>query len=68
MVLLKFKRVSQVHSFSSMLSQNKGIVADYLPWVIIAVLVLAVLMISIFLLQERGIVLIDRIKDLLRLR
>ncbi|MBI2044055.1 hypothetical protein HYT24_01700 [Candidatus Pacearchaeota archaeon] len=47
---------------------KRGIVADYLPWIIIAVAVLAVLMISVYLLQDRGIVLIDRIKDLIRMR
>lgn len=46
---------------------KKGIVADYLPLVIIAVLVLSVLMISIFLLKGRGVELIDRIKDLIRI-
>jgi len=43
---------------------KKGIVADYLPWILIAVAVLAILMISIFFLREQGVSLIDRIKDL----
>ncbi len=47
---------------------KKGIVPDYLTWIIIAVLVLSVLMISIYLMQERGVSLIDRIKDLIRMK
>jgi hypothetical protein len=44
--------------------KKRGIVSDYLPWIIIAVVVLTVLMIAIFLLREKGVGLIDRIKGL----
>ena len=44
--------------------RKRGIVADYLPWLLIAIAVLVVLMISIFILREKGISLIDKIKDL----
>ncbi len=44
---------------------NKGgIISDYLPWLLIAIVILAVLMISIFLLKGKGISFIDKIKDL----
>ena len=43
---------------------KKGIVSDYLPWILIAVAVLVILMITIFVLRERGVSLIDQIKNL----
>lgn len=46
---------------------KRGIVADYLPWIIIAVAVLAVLMFSIYLMKNTGVSMIDKIKGLLRL-
>lgn len=45
---------------------KKGIIADYLPWILIAVAVLVILMITIFLLKEKGEGLIDQIKNLFR--
>ena len=45
---------------------KKGIIADYLPWILIAVAVLVILMITIFLLKEKGGTLIDQIKNLFR--
>ncbi|MEK6926332.1 MAG: hypothetical protein AABW50_03575 [Nanoarchaeota archaeon] len=46
--------------------EKRGIISDYLPWIIIAVAVLAIVMISIFLLKNQGINLLDKIKGLLR--
>jgi len=45
---------------------KRGIISDYLPWILIAVAVLVILMITIFLLKGRGISLIDQIKNLFR--
>ena len=44
--------------------QKKGIVADYLPWLLIAIAVLVILMIAIFILRGQGISLIDKLKNL----
>ena len=44
--------------------EKRGIVADYLPWILIAVAVLVILMISIFILRGQGISLIDKIKNI----
>lgn len=44
--------------------KKRGIVSEYLPWVIIAVAVLAIIMISIFLLKGQGINVLDQIKNL----
>jgi hypothetical protein len=49
---------------SSMLGQSRGIVSDYLPWILIAIAVLAIVTIAILLLKEKGISLIELIKDL----
>ncbi len=45
---------------------KKGIISDYLPWILIAVAVLVILMITIFLLKEKGGSLIDQVKNLFR--
>jgi len=45
---------------------KKGIISEYLPWILIAVAVLVILMIAIFVLKEKGFSLIDQIKDLFR--
>lgn len=46
--------------------KNRGVISEYLPWILIAIAVLAILMITIFLLKEKGISLIDQIKDLFK--
>jgi len=59
------KRFSQVRSTLSMLSQRKeGIVADYIPWLIIALAILVIISLSIFLLKGQGGNLMDKIKNL----
>ena len=45
---------------------KRGIVTEYLPWIIIAVALLAIIMITILLLKGQGEGLIDKIKNLLR--
>jgi len=46
--------------------EKRGIVADYLPWILIAVVVLVILMIALFVLKGTGLSFIDKIKDLVR--
>jgi len=43
-----------------------GIIAEYLPWILIAVAILVILMITIFILRGRGVSLVDNLKNLLR--
>ncbi len=43
---------------------KKGIIADYLPWLIIALAVLVIVAVAIFLLRGQGESLIDKIKGL----
>ena len=45
---------------------KRGIVTEYLPWLLIGLAVLAIIMIVIFTLKGQGVSLIDKIKDLLR--
>ena len=45
---------------------KKGVVSDYLPWLLIGLAVLAILMITIFLLRGKGFAIIDQIKNLFR--
>jgi hypothetical protein len=43
---------------------KRGIVADYLPWLLIAVAILVILMVAIFILRGQGTSLIDKIKNI----
>ena len=43
---------------------RKGVVSEYLPWILIAVAVLAIVMITMIILKGRGVSLIKQIKDL----
>lgn len=45
---------------------KKAIVTDYLPWILIAVAVLAIMMIAIFVLKEKGFSLIESVKNIFR--
>ena len=45
---------------------KKGLVSEYLPWLIIAVAVLAILMIAIFVLKGKGVSVIDKFGGLFR--
>jgi len=47
-------------------NKKKGIVSEYLPWLLIGLAILAILMISIFLLKGKGFEFIDSIKNLFR--
>jgi len=46
--------------------KKRGIITEYLPWLIIGLAVLAILAITVFLLKEKGISLIDSIKNLFK--
>jgi len=46
--------------------KKRGIVSDYLPWILIALAVLTILMVAIMTMRETGIGFIDKFKDLLR--
>lgn len=46
--------------------EKKGIVSEYLPWLLIALAVLVILMGMIFLLKGKGMSMIDQIKNLFR--
>ena len=43
---------------------KRGVVSEYLPWILIAVAVLVILMVSIFLLKGEGTSFIDKLKSL----
>ena len=45
--------------------KKRGIITEYLPWLLIAVAVLAILLVTVFVLREKGFSLIDSIKNLL---
>lgn len=46
--------------------KKKGIITEYLPWLLIALAVLVIIMITIFVLREKGISLIDQVKNLFK--
>jgi len=43
---------------------KRGIISEYLPWLLIAVAVLVILLIAIFVLKGKGFSLVDQIKNL----
>jgi len=45
--------------------QKRGIISEFLPWLLIAVAILVVLMIAIFIMKGTGFSLIDKIKGLI---
>jgi hypothetical protein len=45
---------------------KRGIVSDFLPWLLIAIAVLVIIMVGIFIMKGKGIEFIDRINDLFR--
>jgi len=47
--------------------KKKGVISEYLPWLLIALAILAIVLITIFLLKGTGFSLVDRVKDLLRI-
>jgi len=47
---------------------KRGIINEYLPWLLIAVAVLVMVVIAIVFMKEDGVSLIDQIKNLLRMR
>ena len=44
----------------------KGIVQEYLPWLLIALGVLVIVVLAMFILKDKGIAIIDRIRGLSR--
>ncbi|MBU1252343.1 MAG: hypothetical protein KKC96_01990 [Nanoarchaeota archaeon] len=48
-----------------MMKNKKGIITEYLPWLLIGIAVLVILMITIFVLRGRGVSLIDQLRGIL---
>ena len=65
MIELFFGNVYKL-KFFFILMKKRGIASDYLPWLLIGIAVLAIVMITIFLLKDKGIGFIDQLKDLFR--
>ena len=51
-------------NFSS--KNRKGVISEYLPWLLIAIAILVIVMISIFLLKGKGLDFIDSLKNIFR--
>jgi len=47
---------------------KKGVITEYLPWLLISLAVLAIIMIVIFILKDKGVSMIDQLKDLFKLK
>ena len=43
---------------------KRGVISDYLPWIILAIVVLTIMMIAIFMLRGKGVGLLDRLKSI----
>ncbi len=55
------RKFSQYNFFSK---NRRGVISEYLPWLLIALAVLAIIMMSIFLLKGKGFEFIDQIKNM----
>jgi hypothetical protein len=47
-------------------NEKRGIVSDYLPWLLIGLAILVILMIAVFILSGKGLEFINSIKNLFR--
>jgi len=45
---------------------KRGIASEVLPWILIAIAILAIVLISIFIMKEKGILILEKIKNLFR--
>jgi len=45
---------------------RKGVISEYLPWLLIGLAVLAIVLIAIFFMKEQGVSMIDTIKGLFK--
>ncbi len=45
---------------------HRGVISEYLPWLLIAIAILAIVMISIFIMKGKGLEFIDKIKNIFR--
>lgn len=48
--------------------KKKGVITEYLPWLLISLAVLAIIMVVIFFLKQEGASLIDKVKDLFKFK
>ncbi len=48
------------------LKNKRGIVSEYLPWILISIAILVVLMVAIFILKDKGISGIEGLKNIFR--
>ena len=61
----KIQKRRNFFSYNFFAKNSRGIVADYLPWIMIAVAVLVIIMVAIFIMKGQGVSLIDKIKNIL---
>jgi Na+/melibiose symporter-like transporter len=54
--------------FFQFYNNRKGIVTEYLPWLLLAVIILVILVIAIFVMKGEGESLIDKIKNIFAFR
>jgi hypothetical protein len=45
---------------------KKGVATEFIPWLLISLILLVIVVITIFYLKEKGISLIDQIKNIFR--
>jgi len=46
------------------MNNKRGIISEYLPWLLIGIAILVILMITIFIIKGQGFSLIDKIKGI----
>lgn len=57
---------SKVNQNSKFFQNKKGIISEYLPWLLISIAILVILMFAVFMLKDKGIGIIDKLQGLFR--
>lgn len=51
-----------------LIKNRKGIISEYLPWLLISIAILVILILAIFVMRDRGINVLDKLEGLFRRR
>ena len=65
-MMKKRGQIRELSQYNFFKKDCRGIIADYLPWLLIGIAVLAIVMISIFLLKGKGLEFIEQVKNIFK--
>ncbi len=62
------KRIDNIKQKINFSKNKRGIISEYLPWLLIAIAILVILMIAVFVLKDKGLSVLDKFQGLFRRR